>query len=178
MQTKSTAADNRKQLIKLVKGQPQYYYIDFSVDIRGNITIWGGIPLPDNATHDLFMHRATEQDLHLYDGWNRGAELSRMEQDAAENMPREELVQALLDFRKQHPHDGYGIMHDIWKKWCKGYPQDEMRGRRDDYDEVKAELRRRNRKYIAELYGEQLPEDFNFLADYEARMEIRMKAHQ
>lgn len=173
MQTGRAATDNRKQLIKLVKGETQRYYIDYSVDIRGNITIWGGIPLSDNATHDLFLHKTTEEYLHLYDGWNRGGELVRMEAEAAEKLPREELVRAFLDFRRQHPQDGYGLLNDVWKKWCKGYPQDGCRGQRDDFEEVKAELRRRNRQYIAELYGEQLPEDFDFYADYRSRMENR-----
>lgn len=170
MQQQDTTAQNRRNLIKYVKGIPVTYTIEFSVDIKGNVTIWGGEQNAEHEQNDLFIRKPTEQYLWLYDGWNRGAELSRMELEQAQNMPREVLIQHLLDFRKQHPHDGYGAWHIIKRKWCSGYPQDDFRAERDDEEEVKLELRKRNRQYIAELYGEQLPVDFDFYADYNARL--------
>lgn len=171
--TQGTATqDNRKRLIRLAQGGVQFYHIEYCVDVRGNITILGGEALAEHVTHDLFVRRTTETYLHLYDGWKRGGEMVRMEEAAAKRIPRAQIVAAFNDFRQQHPRDGYGMLHGMAQRWC-GAEQDGMKAERSDIAEVEAELRRRNRKYIAELYGEQLPDNFDFLADYNRRMAAR-----
>ena len=172
MGTKDLATANRELLIKMAKGEPQRYEIRFSIDIKGNITIWGGEPC---EYHDCFIQLHTEDYLHLYDGWNRGGELTRMEREAGENLNRADLVRAFLEFRKEHPTDGYGMFHGC--KWLgRGGADDGLRTERDDRDEMKLELRKRNRQYIFELYGDKLPLDFDFKKDYEERLKTRNKS--
>lgn len=158
-------------LLSLVGGGTQFYAIDFCVDIKGNITILSGAPLGMNVHGDIFGVGITEDYLHLYDGWQRGADLVRMEHEAAAKVTRAQLLAAYRDFRQQHPCDGYGL-HAIAQKW-QHLPDDGLRAERDDIEDVKRELRRRNRQYIAELYGERLPEDFDFRADYDKRQRER-----
>ncbi len=166
------ATANRKLLIKMAKGEPQRYEIRFSIDIKGNITIWGGEPC---EYQDCFIQLATEDYLHLYDGWKRGGELSRMEREAGENLKRADLVRAFLEFRQKHPTDGYGMFHGC--KWLgRDGADDGLRAERDDREEMKLELKKRNRQYIFELYGEKLPLDFDFKKDYEKRLETRYKS--
>lgn len=163
---------NRQRLLKLVRGGTQFYAIEYSVDIKGNITIWGGEPLAEHVTHDLFVRRTTEPDLHLFDGWKRGGEMVRMEEAAAKRIQRAQIVAAFNEFRQQHPRDGYGMLHGMAQRWC-GADKDELQGKRTDEEAVQQELRRRNRQYIAELYGVELPVDFDFRADYNRRMAQR-----
>lgn len=161
--------DNRKRLIRMAQGATQYYCIEYSVDIKGNITIWGGEPLAPHMMHDLFCRRVTEDYLHLYDNWRHGGELVRMEQEAAERITRAELIAAYIAFRKQHPNDGYGMLHAIAQRWC-GADKDDMQAERADVEDVRRTLRERNRRYIAELYGETLPIDYDFKAAYNLNM--------
>lgn len=172
MDTQEQTKVNRQRLMKLVRGGTQFYHIEYCVDVKGNITILGGEALAEHVAHDMFIRRATEFDLHLYDGWKRGGEMVRMEQEAARNIPREALVAAFLDFRQQHPRDGYGMLHGIAQRWC-GADKDELQAERSDIADVERELRRRNRQYIAEMYGDVLPIDFDFRADYDRRMAAR-----
>lgn len=164
---KKEMTENRKRLIKMMRGESQQYEIIFSVDVRGNVTIWGGEP---REHHDLFIQKPTETYLHLYDGWKHGGDMVQMERDEAEKIPRGDLVRAFLDFRKAHPADGFGVLH--------GYPkpvEDGTRRDRDDKNEVERELRKRNRQYIFEMYGEKLPLDFDFKQDYEHRLASKQK---
>lgn len=169
METREQTKRNRKHLMNLVKGGTQFYLIEYSVDIKGNITIWGGEALEDHMTHDMFIRIPTELDLHLYDRGNKGGEMVRMETKAAEDITRDELLKAFLLFRQQHPRDGYGILHSIAQRWC-GAEKDDRQAERSDKEALERELRMRNRKYIAELYGEHLPVDFDFRADYDRRL--------
>ena len=164
---KKKMTESRKRLIKMMRGEPQHYEIRFSVDVRGNITIWGGQPC---EYQDLFIQKQTEEYLHLYDGWNHGGEMAQMERDEAEKIPRGDLVRAFLEFRKAHPADGFGMLY--------GYSEpvtDGTRRERDDKMEVERELRKRNRQYIFEMYGEKLPVDFDFKQDYERRLASKQK---
>ena len=167
-----TTQDNRKRLIRIAKGGTQFYHIEYSVDVRGNVTIFGGEPLAEHVAHDMFVRRTTETYLHLYDGWKRGGEMVRMEAEAATHVTREQLVQAFLQFRQQHPRDGYGMLHGMAQRWC-GAEQDGLQAERSDKAEVERELRRRNRQYNAQLYGDVLPDNFDFLEDYNRRMAAR-----
>lgn len=172
MKTKDTLsqASNRQKLINMANGGHTCYHIDYCIDIKGNITILGGFTMPDRFPEDMFIRRATEFDIHLYDGWKHGADLVRMEAEQAEKLERSRLVAAYLQFRKEHPKDGYGITHDLLIRQC-NWPEDGNQALRNDAAEVDLMLKRRNRQYIKELYGEDLPVDFDFRKDYDARLD-------
>lgn len=163
----ATISDKRKHLIKMMRGEPQYYEIIFSVDIKGNIIIWGGNPCDGM---DIFIQRETEEYLHLYDGWHHGHDLVKMERENAEKIPRDVLVGAFLEFRKSHPADGFGLLYGFSEPVTDG-----TRRERDDKMEVERELRERNRQYIFEMYGETIPVDFDFCADYDKRLQAKLK---
>lgn len=101
--------NKRRRLIKLASGTPQYYTIEYCVDVKGNITIFSGAALGDSADGDLFIVTSTENYIWLYDNRRNGADFIQRERAAAEKTPREAIVNAYLEFRAQHPHDGYGI---------------------------------------------------------------------
>ena len=161
-----TAIDNRKRLIKLANGEPQRYEIIFSVDVKGNITIWGGEPCD---TTDMFIQQITEDYLWLYDGWNHGGDLARMEREMADKIPRRELIKEFLLFREKHPFDGYGL------SLYGDRSNDGIRIERDDKTAVIQALKERNRQYIFEMYGEHLPIDFDFKKDYDNRLMRKTK---
>lgn len=163
--------ENRRLLLNMMRGYAEHYTIDFCVDARGILTIMGGDVRRDCMAHvgnDLHaMH--TEDDLGYY---LHGREIMNMENAAAAKYTEDDIVAAFLDFRQQHPRDGYGLWHDIAKRWCNA-PEDGLRGRRDDEAAVREELKRRNRAYIKEMYGEDLPLDFDFRSDYYKRAAAR-----
>ena len=154
--------DNRRRLIRIAKGQRQYYCVEYCVDVKGNITILGGDTLGDNATEDMLVRMATEEYVWLYDHWRNGGDFIRRENEAAGNIPTAAIINAYLEFRAQHPNDGYGLGSVL-------FDGSNKRAERDDIDAVKLELKRRNRQYIKELYGEALPLDYDFLAAYNER---------
>lgn len=88
----------------------------------------------------------------------------------ADNTPRDVLIRAFLEFRKSHPADGFGLLHSIL-----GSVDDGTRRDRDDKEEIQRELQKRNRQYIFELYGEKLPLEFDFRADYDRRLRAKLK---
>lgn len=153
--------DNRRRLINLAKGKKQYYCIEYCIDVKGNITIFGGDALGEAATQHMFVQMSTEQYVWLYDGWHNGGDFVKREREAADATPKEAIVDAYLKFRAQHPNDGYGMGAVLFER------DKDKRAQRDDIDAIKLELKRRNRQYIAELYGETLPLDYDFKAAYE-----------
>lgn len=158
--------DKRRMLLHMAAGGQQYYCIEYCVDIKGNITIFGGNVLRDTYTHDMLICVPTEDYIWLYDNQRSGRDFANREHEAARNVSRDDLVAAYLEFRAQHPHDGYGNLN---YKLCHlaGVPVD-MPADRSDIDAVRLELKRRNRQYIAELYGKQLPLDYDFLTEYKS----------
>ena len=157
----SNTEDKRRDLIKMAKGIEQSYYIDYCVDVKGHLTILSGDTWVDGQPNELNL-KPTEDDLHLY----RDGDFAKREQAAASQLTPQQIIDAYLDFRAQHPEDGYGVMHVIAIKWC-NHPEDNLRADRDDLADVQLEIRRRNRAYIKELYGDDLPLDYDFRADYD-----------
>lgn len=169
-----TTEQNRRRLINIAHGAQQYYCIDYCVDIKGNITILGGEALDDSATCDMFSRHTTEDYIWLYDGWKKGKDFTNREKEAAAKITRDELIAALAEFRKQHPNDGYGFLHGL--KWAVGDSEAKDDGKsmyRDDIDAVRIELKRRNREYIKELYGDVLPLDYDFAREYDKQLQSR-----
>lgn len=144
--------DNRTKLINAVKGESQeiHYYISFSVDCIGNITIWEGEET--NAEIDLLLRVPTEDYLWLHP---IGKKLYEMEYER--EIPKTELIREYRNFRKEHPFDG----------WCfAAYENKNLRPDRDDREEMEIELKRRNRQYMKELFGIEILLDFDFYKDY------------
>lgn len=174
-----TATDEKRQtLIHMAKGGVQRYCIDYCIDVKGNITILGGDELPITADADMFSQHTTEDYLWLFDGWKKGKELTNKERENAAALPRETLIAAYLNFRKEHPTDGYGFMAIIDN--CVGNRDGLRDGSaprrqlyRDDIADVWQELKRRNREYIKELYGITLPIDYDFKAAYDEQIRPR-----
>lgn len=167
-----TTEQNRRRLINIAHGAQQYYCIDYCVDIKGNITILGGEALDDTAAGDMFSRHATEDYIWLYDGRKRGKEITNREKEEAEKITRDKLIAAYLEFRKQHPNDGYGFIHGLQQR-INGEEDDGKTMYRADIDAVRIELKRRNREYIKELYGDVLPLDYDFSREYDKQLQSR-----
>lgn len=170
----------------MAKGKPtEYYAIDFSVDIKRNITIWRGVVIkPSEKIYpiDWFSYYPGEVGIHS-SFLPEGEKLLEMEREVANSLTRDELINAFLDFRKAHPRDGWGydlffIREEDLINECKGY-EEGMRVDRDDKKQVYEALQRRNREYIKELWGVDLsgyPLDIDFAKEWERRQdEFRRK---
>ena len=182
-------SSNRQKLINLAQGKKaEFYCIEFSVDIRRNITIWRGaelIPRPCTTigTFDWFSRVETPvgKYSHFFPEYNR---LNEMEKEVADSLTREELLTAFFAFRKEHPRDGWGVfmlnltlqslsdkneelVFDTYAGYEAGMSFD-----REDGEQVFEALQRRNRDYIKELWGVDLsgyPLDFDFFKEWERR---------
>ena len=160
----------------MIQGKPaELYAIDYSVDIKRNITIWRGAALkPSPIDIDWIVRSPCEIGIHSSSlpVWKK---LVDMENEIAATLTRDEIVNAFLDFRKAHPRDGWGGLFHISEEElineCKGY-EEGMRLDRDDEKQVAEELIKRNRDYIKELWGVDLsgfPIDWDFSKEWERR---------
>ena len=153
--------DNRTMLINTVKGEKQEinYIIWFSVDCMGKITIWQGEE--SNAGIDFKVSTPTEDYIWLHP---IGKKIIEMEHEREKEISKAELVREYQNFRKQHPFDGWIFAT---------YKNKDLRFDRDDLEEMEIELKRRNRQYMKELFGIDIPLDFDFKKDYEERLDER-----
>ena len=149
----------------MAQGKPtETYEIVYSVDIKRNITIWRGAIQKNNPKYcfsgkDMFARDETPTDGCTRD---EGARLRAMEKEIAATLTREEIINAFLEFRREHPRDGCGGWFvdfgvDDWRELAEIYAGYEE-GREDDRTDGKQvveELARRNREYIKEFRGEQ-----------------------
>lgn len=151
--------DNRKMLINAVKGEKQKinYTIWFSVDCMGKITIWNGEE--NNGGVNFYTKITTEDYIWLHP---IGRKIWEMESERV--VTDAELVGEYRKFREQHPFDGW-----IFET----YRNKDLRFDRDDHEEMEIELKRRNRQYMKELFGIDIPLDFDFKKDYEERLDER-----
>ena len=170
-------SDSRQKLINMMRGKPaEYYTIEYSVDIKRNITIWRGAALKPSRIELDWFYRIPCAIGQYSTFLPEGKKLFEMENEVAATLTREEIVNAFLDFRKAHPRDGWGgglmfITDEECLEGFKGYevgmPYD-----RDDHKQVTEELIKRNREYIKELWGVDLsgyPLDFDFFKEWERR---------
>lgn len=168
-------SDNRQKLINMMQGKPaEFYTIDYSVDIKRNITIWRGAALkPSTIQKDWFFRIPCEIGVHSH-FLPAYRKLYDMENEVAATLTREEIVNAFLDFRKAHPRDGWGggllyITSDDCSEYLKGY-EEGMQYERNDEEQVNEELMKRTRDYIKELSGVDLsgyPLDWDFAEQWE-----------
>ena len=147
--------DNRTMLINAVKGEKQKinYTIWFSVDCMGKITIWQG---EENNAGVNFNVRVTTED-HI---WLHPIGRKIWEMESERVVTDAELVGEYRKFREQHPFDGWIL---------ETYGNKDFRFDRDDLEETQTELKRRNRQYMKELFGIDIPLDFDFEKAYNER---------
>lgn len=163
----------------MAQGKPaENYAIDFSVDIKRNITIWRGAAIKPSEKFfplDWFWYIPGEIGIHS-SFLPEAKKLMDMEREVANSITRDELINAFSEFRKAHPRDGWGgsllfITKEELLNECKGY-EEGMNFDRDDIKEVEEMLTRRNREYIKELWCVDLsgyPLDTDFAKEWERR---------
>ena len=144
----------------MAQGKPtENYEIVYSVDIKRNITIWRGAIQKPNPKYcfsgqDMFARNETPTDGCTQD---EGARLHTMEKEIAATLTRKEIVNAFLEFRREHPRDGRGgwfvDFGDDWSELAGFYAgyEEGMEYDRADEKQVVEELARRNREYVKEL---------------------------
>lgn len=170
-------SDSRQKLINMMRGKPaEFYTIEYSVDIKRNITIWRGAALKPSIIELDYFFRIPCSVGQYSCFLPEGKKLYDMEHEVAATLTREEIVNAFLDFRKAHPRDGWGggilfITSEECLEHFKGY-EEGMTYERNDEQQVGEESIKRNREYIKELWGVDLsgyPLDFDFFKEWERR---------
>ena len=181
-----TQISNRERLIRTTRGEnldeSMMYSIDYSLDIRGNITIWGGMsfyrfeafpPIDDPK------RRVSRNLKPIYEYPRLSPYTSRIfqiEQELDEDIPDERIVEEFEKFRQAHPEDGFGfrfLLTDALSKWSEGDDEDETDPRRidrDDKQEVLDRLLKQERRDILNLWGVDCPPDINSSENYGRRL--------
>ena len=158
------------------------YSIEYSLDIRGNITIWGGMsfyrfeayrPVDDPNIR-------VERDLRPIYEYHRlspyTARIYQMEQDLDEKLSDDDLIREFEKFRQEHPEDGWGrrfLLTNGLSKWCGQDEEDDSdprRYKRDDEQEVLDRLLKQERQDILRLWGVDCPPDINLGDNYGRRL--------
>ena len=183
---KDMALSNRERLIRFAKGADLdnmvRYTIEYSLDIRGKVTIWGGMEyLPEEAIVGIDdpKQRVTRSVVALYE-YERcspyTARIYQMEQELDETISDETLIEEYQKFRQDHPEDGFGhrfLMLSVCHKWGAGYEDEEedpRRWERDDKQEVRDRLLKQERQDILNLWGVDCPPDINVGENYRRRL--------
>ena len=174
-------SDNRQLLINMMQGRPaEYLAIDYSVDIKRNITIWRGTVLKPSTNCFFQQDFLIRQEIPIGEHSTFLPEydkLCKKEKEIAATLKREEIVNAFLEFRKAHPRDGWGCdlldwgaIHEMANHY-KGF-ENGMEYDRADKKQLLAESIKREREFIKELWGvdlSQYPLDFDFAEEWERR---------
>lgn len=182
-----TRISDRERLIRTTRGEnldnSLMYSIEYSLDIRGNITIWGGMsfyrfeafrPIDDpriRVARELRpiyeYHRLSPYTSRIY----------QIEQELDEKLSDDDLIREFEKFRQGHPEDGFGRRMSILQigiKWGKGVEDDEgighLRPERDDRQEVLDRLLKQERQDILRLWGVDCPPDINSSENYGRRL--------
>ena len=164
------------------------YSIDYSLDIRGNLTIWGGMEFSSDdiiGGIDIPKQRVARRLRPLYEYHRESpytARIYQMEQELDGTISDEALIEALREFRQGHPDDGFGwraMMVQACLKWCSRkdpeYTDEEkrllsLRRDRDDEQEVLDRLLKQERQDILNLWGVDCPPDINLGENYQRRL--------
>lgn len=160
------------------------YYIEYSLDIRGNITIWGGMSFYQfeymKGIDDPKLRVARDlRPLYEYHRLHPAtSRIYQMEQEIDETISDDRLIEALTEFRKTHPEDGFSRRMDLLQiglRWGEG-PESErgeikrLRSKRDDEQEVLDRLLKQERRDIRNLWGIDCPPDINDNDNYGRRL--------
>ena len=182
---------NRERLLRMTKGEnldnSKMFSIEYSLDIRGNLTIWGGmsfyrfetIPLIDDP-----KRRVSRRLRPIYDNPRLSPYTSRiyqMEQELDEKLSDDDLIREFEKFRQAHPEDGFGFRLELLtigltESSGHGTHTDEerylssIRAKRDDEQEVLDRLLKQERQDILHLWGVDCPPDINSTENYNRRL--------
>lgn len=182
-----TKISDRERLVRMTRGESFdniiRYRIEYSLDIRGKITIWGGMDyLPEESIpmFDDVKKRVSRVLVPLYEYERESpytARIFQMEQELDETISDEKLIGEFLRFREAHREDGFGfrlLLLNIGRHWCSSdLPTEEeqkLRKDRDDKQEVLDRLLTQERKDILSLWGVDCPPDINSNQNYNERL--------
>lgn len=151
------------------------YDIEFSVDMRGNITIWGGSShIKDEIVRiEKFIGKRgkvkrTFVPVYEYERLSPyTARIAQIERDI--EIPDERLIEEYEKFRESHPDDGFGIYVKLLNlgKWEEGQ---NIHFDRTDKEKVRERLLKQERQDILNLWGVDCPPDINSSTKYGERL--------
>ena len=182
-----TKIDKRELLLRQVRGEnldeSVHYWIEYSLDIRGKITIWGGMDFLrweavlgiDDTSVRVRRDLRPIYEYHHCSPWT--ARIYQIEQELDDKLTDEALVEEFLKFREAHPLDGYGMrmrLNQLPYLVPDGQDDEEgilkYRPERDDEQEVLTRLLEQERKDILSLWGVDCPPDINGTEKYNRRL--------
>jgi len=187
-----TRISERERLIRTTRGEnldnSLMYNIEYSLDIRGNLTIWGGMSFfrfEARPFIDDLKHRVSRNLVPLYEYHRLSPYTSRIyqiEQELDDRLSDKELIEEFNKFREKHPEDGFGFRLElltIGLKWSSRsdptLSEEErhlltLRTDRDDKQEVFDRLLKQERRDILNLWGVDCPPDINSTENYNQRL--------
>ena len=172
--------NNRLKLLRMTRGEvidsSPCYDIEFSVDIRGNITIWGG------SSHIRDEILRLEQIIGKRKRVNRTfvpvyeyerlspytARIAQIEQDI--EIPDERLIEEYERFRQEHPEDGFGMYVKLLNIGEWEDDERDIHFDRTDKKQVRERLLKQERQDILNLWGIDCPPDVNSSERYGDRL--------
>ena len=172
--------NNRLKLLRMTRGEvidsSPCYDIEFSVDIRGNITIWGG------SSHIRDEILRLEQIIGKRKRVNRTfvpvyeyerlspytARIAQIEQDI--EIPDERLIEEYERFRQEHPEDGFGMYVKLLNIGEWEDDESDIHFDRTDKKQVRERLLKQERQDILNLWGIDCPPDVNSSEKYGDRL--------
>lgn len=178
---------DRDRLLRLVRGENLdesiRYYIEYSLDIRGNITIWGGmsfLPEEENPLDDP-RKKVTRKLIPVYEYHHCSPYTLRvyqMEQDLDETIPDGTLIEEYHRFREKHQEDGFGLRMRLIQLpfvccGCTNVDEEgvlNFRPDRDDKQEVLDRLLKQERRDIKNLWGVDCPPNVSDSENYGKRL--------
>ena len=186
-QRQMTQISDRDRLVRMTRGEnldnSMRYSIDYSLDIRGNITIWGGMSFYRFEAMPFIDHPSKRVDRNLREVYDSSriypytARIFQMEQEIDETISDDHLIEELERFRKDHPEDGFGMrMMFIQLPYKIPDPREDTEGilrfreDRDDKQEVLDRLLKQERQDILRLWGVDCPPDINSMENYNRRL--------
>ena len=172
--------NNRLKLLRMTRGEvidsSPCYDIEFSVDIRGNITIWGGsshirdeilrleqIIGKRNRVNRTFVPVYEYERLSPYT-----ARIAQIEQDI--EIPDERLIEEYERFRQEHPEDGFGMYVKLLNIGEWEDDERDIHFDRTDKKQVRERLLKQERQDILHLWGIDCPPDVNSSERYGDRL--------
>ena len=164
------------------------YSIEYSLDIRGNLTIWGGmsfyrfeaVPVVDEPRLRVRRELRPIYDYHRLSPYT--LRVYQMEQDLDEKLSDDDLIREFEKFRQAHPEDGFGLRLDLLtlglSPIVRGHRElteeekhlSSLRSKRDDEQEVRDRLLKQERQDILRLWGVDCPPDINSSENYGRRL--------
>ena len=185
-----TGITDRDRLIRTTRGEnlsdSLRYYIEYSLDIRGTLTIWGGMSFYqfESMSFDDPSVKVQRNLVPVYEYATlhpATARILQIERELDGDISDKQLIEALSRFRQEHPEDGWSRRIQLVQM---GYrrPDEEdggqidpdgilnLRSERDDRQEVLDRLLRQERQDILDLWGIDCPPDINSGENYGLRL--------